>query len=137
MGYPQLVPSSRTFGSGNFPVKVYRAQDGAEVRLLYGDKRVGMTMQLTYQNIPDTEADKFVNHYHEMKGTYTRFTLDTSGNAGAKKGYKGIDGSQKSISAGSWGSAWRYAEPPQIQSIYPGVSTVSVNLIAAAGTDTP
>ena len=75
--YPQLVPSSRSFDPGNFAVKSYNAQDGAEVRFIYGDKRVGMKLQLTYQNISDTDAEAFINHFHKMKGTFTQFLLGT------------------------------------------------------------
>ena len=125
--YPQLVPSSRSFDPGNFAVKSYNAQDGAEVRFIYGDKRVGMKLQLTYQNISDTDAEAFINHFHKMKGTFTQFLLGT-GQAGAKKGW---EGSANYLGAEFWGSRWRYESPPQLQSIYPGVSTVTVNLIGA------
>ena len=125
--YPQLVPSSRSFDPGNFAVKAYNAQDGAEVRFIYGDKRVGMKLQLTYQNISDKDAEAFVDHFHKMKGTFTQFLLGT-GQAGAKEGWKGdLD----TLGAEKWGSNWRYESAPQLQSIYPGVSTVTVNLIAA------
>ena len=66
--YPQLVPSSRSFDPGNFAVKSYNAQDGAEVRFIYGDKRVGMKLQLTYQNISDTDAEAFINHLPQDEG---------------------------------------------------------------------
>ena len=125
--YPQLVPSSRSFDPGNFAVKSYNAQDGAEVRFIYGDKRVGMKLQLTYQNISDTDAEAFINHFHKMKGTFTQFLLGT-GQTGAKKGW---EADPNTLGAELWGCNWRYESPPQLQSIYPGVSTVTVNLIGA------
>ena len=39
MAFPSLVPSTRTFDAGNWPVKTYKAQSGAEVRILYGNRR--------------------------------------------------------------------------------------------------
>ena len=128
MAFPSLVPSSRTFDPGNFPVKVYQSQDGAEVRLLYGDKRVGMRLQLQYQNIPDSSADDFIAHFHAMKGTFTRFTVGSQVNGG-------FSGSSSLLSAVPYGSQWRYESAPQLQSVYPGVSTVSVSLIGAASSD--
>jgi len=122
--FPALVPSGRSFNAGNFPVKTYAAQDGGEVRILYGSKRVGMTLQLTYQNIADANAEKFIDHFHEMKGTYNRFTIGTE----SRDGWGSDD---KWLGAVEWGSQWRYAQSPQLQSVYPGISTVTVNLIAA------
>lgn len=125
--FPQLVPSARRFDPGNFAVKAYNAQDGAEIRFLYGDKRVGMKLQLTYENISDANAELFMDHFHDCQGTFQQFLLGTGG-AGAKRGW---EGDANTIGAEYWGSRWRYENPPQLQSIYPGVSTVSVNLIAA------
>ena len=126
--FPVLVPSGRSFNAGNFPVKTYAAQDGGEVRILYGNKRVGMTLQLTYQNIADASAKNFIEHFHEMKGTYTRFTIGTK----SRDGWGSDDNSDdKWLGAVEWGSQWRYAQSPQLQSVYPGISTVTVNLIAA------
>ncbi len=127
MDYPQLAPSSRSFDPGDYAVKKYNAQDGAEFRILYGDKRVGMRMQLTYSNIADSYAQDFVEHFHEMKGTFTQFILGT-GNAGAKKGW---EADPNYLGSEFWGSRWRYEKAPQLQSVYPGVSTVNVSLIAA------
>jgi len=125
-----LKATSRTFDQGDFPVKKYDAQDGSEFRILYGDKRVKMRMQVTFANIPDTEAQKIFNHYHENQGTFKQFLLgDTSvGGSGTKVGWQG---EPKWLAAGNWGSHWRYENAPQLQSVYPGVSTVTVNFIGA------
>ena len=122
--FPAFTPSSRAFDSGDFPVKAFQSQDGAEFRILYGDKRVGMTLKLTYSNIPDNDASEFVDHYHDMQGTYQQFSIGE----GTKKGWTG---GAEYIDAVSWGSLWRYENAPQLESIYPGVSSVTVTLKAA------
>lgn len=124
MTYPSVIPSSRSFDAGDFPVKAFRSQDGAEVRLLYGSKRVGMKLQLGYQNVPDATAKLFVEHFHEMQGTYQLFVLPTETRGGWTEDQKWID-------AEAWGSRWRYSGPPQLSSVSPGVSTVQVELVAA------
>lgn len=124
MAFPTLVPSSRVFDPGDFANKKYSAQDGAEFRILYGDKRVGMTLQLSYQNITDAQAELFLDHYHSMQGTFQQFEI----NPQVKGGWAG---SSSAIGAVMWGSMWRYDKPPQIDSVYPGVSTVTVSLKAA------
>ncbi len=80
MAFPSdISPSGRSYSSGNYPSKAYNAQDGAEVRILYGNKRIGASLQLVYNNLTDTTAQLFLDHYDEMKGTFTQFSV--SGNA--------------------------------------------------------
>ena len=122
MAFPTLTPSKRSFSPGDFPVKKFRAQSGEETRVLYGDKRTGMKMTLTYRNVTDANAELFLDHFHEMKGTYTTFTIQT-----ATKG--GWTGEGDAIGAGAWGNAYRYAGPPQLTQIKNGLSNNQVNLI--------
>ena len=79
------------------------------------------------QNITDAQAELFLDHYHSMQGTFGQFALVDGAN-GMKAGWKG---NGDAIGAEMWGSRWRYERAPQLQSVYPGVSTVTVNLIAA------
>lgn len=120
--FPAIIPSKRNFDPGNFPVKTFRSQSGVETRVLYGSKRTGMKLSLTYRNITDTQAEEFLDHYHEMKGSYTTFALGTE----AKEGWEGnID----ALEAGEWGSKYRYAGPPRLTQVKPGISHISVNLV--------
>ena len=75
MDFPALVPSSRNYNSGDYAVRTFRAQSGAESRILYGDSRFGATLELQYQNITDKNAQTFLGHYDNLKGTYGTFTL--------------------------------------------------------------
>ena len=70
-----LVPSARTFESGDYPVKTYRAQNGAEHRILYGSNRTNMKLSLTYANIQDADAELFLDHYDTVQGTFQTFVL--------------------------------------------------------------
>ena len=62
MAFPNLVPTSRSFDAGDFPIKTFKAQNGTEVRILYGSNRTNMKMVLTYSNITDANAALFLNH---------------------------------------------------------------------------
>jgi len=128
MSFPQLVPTSRSFDAGDYPVKAFKSQDGAEVRILYGSRRVGMSLRLSYQNIPDASAKLFIEHFHNSKGTYQQFTLGDGSGAAALKGWAEAE---RWLDAEAWGSRWRYASAPQLDSVYPGISTVIVELVAA------
>ena len=121
MDFPDLVPTGRTFSPGNYPVKTFSAQNGVEHRMLYGSVRTQMTLSLTYSNIPDEDASKFMEHFDEMAGTFLGFGLPAAG-LGAKAGYTGDF--KMNVENGQW----RYDAPPQLRSVFPGISTVTVNL---------
>jgi len=121
MPFPALRPTSRDFSPGDYPVKTYNAQSGAEVRILYGDTRSSMTLALGYDNISDSQAEQFLTHYDETKGTYGTFAIDSATKAGWAGGAEAIDSGNI--------NRWRYAETPQITAVKPGLSSVRVGLV--------
>lgn len=123
-----LVPSSRSYESGDFPVKTYKAQNGSEVRILYGSNRTNMKLSLTYANIKDADAEQFLDHYIAVQGTFKTFGIGVfDQNQGSARG--GWDGRRDSLGAATSGNAYRYESAPQLVQVRPGVSTVTVNLI--------
>lgn len=122
MAFPNLVPTSRSFESGDYPVKTFKAQNGSEVRILYGDKRTNMKLSLSYANITDAEAEQFLDHYDEVQGTFKTFTL-------SELAREGWTGNKDALGAQTHGNDYRYEKPPQQVSVRPGISTVTVNLI--------
>ena len=121
MPFPALQPTSRDFTPGNWPVKSYKSQSGAEVRILYGDTRTNMELTLGYDNISDAQAQQFLTHYDETKGTYNTFTINSSTKAGWA-------GTTTAIDSGTV-NRWRYADPPQVTAVKPGRSSVRVSLL--------
>lgn len=120
MAFPTLKPSGREYAPGNWPVTTVNSISGAETRIRYGDKRFNATLALTYTNIPDAEAAKFLADYDSTYGTYSKFTLPSA------------------VTAGWTGTTYipnasvmqfRYAGPPSISSVRPGISVVTVNLV--------
>jgi hypothetical protein len=86
MDFPAFVPSSRNYNLGDYAVRTFRAQSGAESRILYGDSRFGTTLELQYQNITDKNAETFMVHYENMKGTFKTFPVS----AGVMGGWDGL-----------------------------------------------
>jgi hypothetical protein len=121
MPFPNIKPASRAFSPGDFPIKTYKSQAGIETRILYGSRRTGGELTLSYENINHVTAAQFTTHYDETKGTYATFTLPGNTYAGTSSAY---------ANPGA-GNRWRYAEPPQITSVKSGLSTVQVKLVAA------
>ena len=92
MPFPTLAPTSRTFEAGDYPVKRFMSQNGAETRILYGSRRTGQRMSLTYQNIFDHQAEEFIDHYDEVFGTLNPFSIASEGQAdAAKSGWNAFD----------------------------------------------
>lgn len=121
MPFPGLVPSSRDYDGGDFPVRTYKSQSGVEARILYGSRRTGMTLSLSFDNVSDAQAEQFLDHYDETKGTYLTFTLPA-------EVFAGWNGNRDAIDAAT-GNAWRYEEAPSVTNVRPNVSTVQVRLI--------
>jgi hypothetical protein len=124
MAYPDLTPSSRQFDPGNWPVKTYNAQDGTEVRLLYGNRRTKMKLELRYSNVSDANAELFFDHFESVKGTFETFELPSGSKAVA-----GWAGTESVLTGAGSGNRWRYEEAPVIENVRPGVSNVSVSLV--------
>lgn len=122
MAFPALRPTVRQFEPGDWPIKSYRAQSGAEVRILYGSKRTGMALGLGYSNITDAQAEQFLTHYDSVFGTFETFSLPDQ----ARSGW---GGTQAAIDAAT-GNRWRYAEQPEVTAVRPGKSSVRVSLVA-------
>jgi hypothetical protein len=122
MAFPALQPSSRDFEPGDYPVKTFRSQSGVESRILYGSKRSNQALTLTYQNITDSQAEQFITHFDQVRGSFDTFTLPAVVRAGWQAGAATIDAVA--------GAAWRYDGPPSITSVKPGISTVQLKLAA-------
>jgi hypothetical protein len=124
MAFPTLVPTSRSFESGDYPVKTFKAQNGKEHRILYGSNRTNMKLSLSYANITDANAELFLDHYDEVQGTFQTFNI---GDLEESRG--GWKGNKDALGAGESGNNYRYEGPPQVAQVRPGISTVTVNLI--------
>jgi len=122
MTFPALQPTSRSFTPGDWPVKRYSAQSGAEVSILYGTQRTNAKLSLGYSNVSDSSAQLFLDDYVAQYGTLRTFTLPSAVRTG-------WSGSSSSIDA-PVGTAWRYEKEPEVSSVRPGRSSVTVNLVA-------
>ena len=123
-----LVPTARSFESGDFPVRTYKAQNGVEHRILYGSNRTNMKLSLTYANIKDVDAEKFLDHYDAVQGTFQTFGLRNHSD-GTNPARGGWEGNKDALGADASGNDYRYEGPPQLTQVRHGISTVTVNLI--------
>jgi hypothetical protein len=122
MAFPTLPPTSRDFSPGDWPIKRFNSQSGAEIRILYGSQRTNAKISLGYENISDTNAQLFLDDYAAQLGTLRTFNLP----AAARTGWSG---STNSLDAPA-GTKWRYEGEPSVRAVRPGRSSVTVNLVA-------
>lgn len=122
MAFPSLTPTSREFSAGDYPVKAYRAQSGAEIRILYGGDRLDAKLSLSFANITDAQAQQFLTHFDETLGTFSTFVLPAAA-------LNGWSGTTSALDAPP-NTAWRYESAPRVASAAKGRSTVTVDLVA-------
>ena len=119
MSYPTVRPSARDYTHGDWATKKVTSMSGVETRLRYGDKRFGATFKLEYANISDSTASLFLQHYQEQLGTFKTFVLPMEVFAGwSGPTYLPLPTEMR----------FRYDTPPQLRSVRPGISSVSVEL---------
>lgn len=90
----------------------------------YGQKPYNAELTLTFANINDVDAARIVNHYEERMANFSSVTFTNT------TGLAGLGSTLSSqVSESESGLTWRYAEPPQVESVYPGISTVTCTFI--------
>jgi len=108
---------------------------GATVRRAFGNKKTGYVMKLQFKNLGDDVSvfsgtqrtvKEILDHYCEANGTFDNFNLGS----GLTKGM-GTETANyfKGNASQSPEVRWRYAKPPEVQSVKAGLSNVSVELI--------
>ena len=128
--FPEMVPTTRSFTMGDYPSTTYRSLSGAIFKRNFGNKQTGYRLDMTFRNIGDSTqlrtnsgaAKQILDHYETVEGTFQGFTLPEMIFSGMDAGLRGKIQKPADIS-------WRYAAPPQVQSVKANVSTVTVRLI--------
>ena len=117
--FPQLVPSSRQYKPGRLPETIFEAQNGATTFVQFGNQFVNAELSMTFKNITDDQAADIINHYRSvLENDWVAFN-STRGLTGLGSNlYNAYDRGDDKL-------RWRYRNPPQVTSVYPGISTVS------------
>ena len=119
-----IPPSSRSYRPGKLPTTTFEAQNGAVSFVQYGQNFVNAELTLNFANISDGIAALILQHYASVVGNdYVVF--------GQRQGLQGMgaDLIDNGIETGNELLKWRYSEAPQVQSVYPGISTVQVQFV--------
>jgi hypothetical protein len=116
-----ITPSKRDFTLGQYPTRVYRALSGNTVKRSFGNKPHSYQLTLQYDNIADDKVLEFINHYNTTSGGFSRFVLPN-------KIFSGMSAELRDTLKAPYNIRWEYSGPPKVQSVYRGISTVSIDL---------
>jgi hypothetical protein len=125
--FPTLEPTSRSFVAPRWPTSGITSQSGVTTRRLWGSRPSQARLNLSFDNISDDNAGLIVAAYNSAKGATTELTLPNVLFNGASAA---LTGWLNTTSTGA-GMKWFFAEePPTVESIAPGRSSVRVVLVA-------
>ena len=124
--FPNLKPTTRDYTPGSYPQTEFQAQNGAVSIVRFGNRRVDARLNLTFSNITDAEATAILRNYELVNGNwgsvlFPPFTADA--------GISDADLSLFMREQNQSGLLYRYASPPVVTSVYPGISSVSCEFV--------
>ena len=124
VAFPPLKPATRRYSPGEFPQTEFVAQNGVKTVIRFGSRRGESELDLGFDNITNTEAAAILANYETVNRVLDNVTFtsqDGSVGSGALAQY--IEES------GGSGLRWRYAGPPTVTSVKPGISSVSCKFV--------
>ena len=135
--FPNIAPSNRSYTPGVFPMREFQGLNGAVTELQFGSKEVDSKLEMTFQNISDDEAMLIFENYLRVSngrvsstGEQDYVLLDPASSHPALAGIANEELRER-IAERRFNIAqlrYRYASPPTITSVFPGRSSVSVEL---------
>ena len=120
--FPSYIPTRRNFTPGIFPQKSFRTLGGTVAKRTFGNVAYGAKLELEFTNIIDDKVQAIIAHYQYQAQRNQRFQLPDTVIAGMNNS---LATSVKAVST----LRWEYESPPAIESIFPGISVVSLTLI--------
>jgi len=125
--FPSIEPTSRSFVAPKWPTTGTTSQSGVTTRRLWGSHPSQAQLTLGFANISDDNAALILTAYNEAKGATVDLALPSIIFNGASTN---LTAWLSTASTGA-GMKWFFAEePPSVESIAPGRSSVNLRLIA-------
>ena len=126
--FPNITPSQRVYTLERSRKREFQGLNGAVTILQFGAKTVDSKLEMTFQNITDSEAEDILDNYKAVNGGRDDFGRQDyvelpDSNSGAVKGVE--DGTLRLQMAERQSGPklrYRYASPPVITSTFPGTS---------------
>ena len=121
--FPSFTPSQRSFKPGIYPQRSYRSLSGVVTKRTFGNSPSQATLEMSFNNVPDSTAASIIAHYNSQTAANRRFNIISTT-------LGGMDASLLNYANGSTDNLrWEYSGPPEVQSVRPGRSTITVSLV--------
>lgn len=117
--YPAICPRSRRLNPGKYATKTFTAINGASSSRLYGDRAFEASLSLEY-NCYDNQGAALIQCFHSSYGGFLPLELPAEVWAGMGNDLKAQVPSYL---------AWKFASEPQVETLFPGRSKITVELI--------
>lgn len=76
--FPAIIPSARLYTPGDFPSAIQSSSTGTTTGFRRGNRRINQTLQLTFNNLTETQVNLIRTHYDTQSGSFEIFLLDAS-----------------------------------------------------------
>lgn len=117
--FPPIAPTSRRVTQGQYAVKRFTSIAGTGTTRAYGSQPFNAALELEYSNIADTAALEIVSAYEAANGGKGALSLPL-------ELWSGMDGALQLKMQRDY--VWRFADQPQLTSVRPGLSSMTVRL---------
>ena len=76
--FPSLTPTTRLYTPGDFPSAIQSSSSGTTTGFRRGNRRINQTLQLTFDNLTETQVNLIRTHYDGQSGSFEIFYLSSS-----------------------------------------------------------
>jgi len=76
--FPTIIPTTRLYTQGDFPNAIQSSSSGATTGFRRGNRRINQTLQLTFDNLSETQVNLIRTHYDGQSGSFEIFYLSSS-----------------------------------------------------------
>ena len=129
VAFPSIRPSKRTFTHGEYPNRIFRAQNGASVAIRFGDRPSECKLQLQFRNISDAQANEILENYEAINGTWDYVNFNASPRS-MEAGVSSVAMKQRLRGTNTGTEVrYRYASPPQVDFVFMDRCNVSCEFI--------
>ena len=73
--FPSITPSTRLYTQGNFPSAIQASSTGVTTGFRRGNRRINQTLQLSFNNLTESQVTQIRNHFDGQNGSFSIFYL--------------------------------------------------------------
>tara|TARA_R100001510_G_scaffold25977_1_gene22825 strand:- start:2495 stop:2995 length:501 start_codon:yes stop_codon:yes gene_type:complete len=118
--FPSIVPTTRLYTPGDFPSAIQQSSDGTTTGFRRGNRRINQTLQLSFDNLTESQVTDIRTHYDGQNGSFEIFFLSSTT-------WNGYNSPPVALVSDF---AWLYATPPTISDGITSKWNVEIELVS-------